>query len=487
MLDKLREYQRAVLDRSRNRVRSGLHRGIIQAPTGAGKTYIEAALAWLAHQRGTRWLILADRRRLISQIGGTLKTFGVPYGIVMAGETGGVKENIILASRDTLHSWHRNGKDLPPFDGIMIDECHKSMGDTYQAILARWPKACVIGFTATPARNDGKSLGDFYQWLECTVPPSQLVKEGFLIKPEVYAPLELANARKIGMGKGCVGDPVRHWIKHAEGMPTIGFASRVTESLELCERFKRQGISAEHVDASANDEEREEKYARLKNGDTKILCSVQLLVEGVDIPEVSCAIIWAKFGSLIQYYQGVGRIMRPAKGKTRAVVLDHSGAAGVHGLPGEDIEWSLDLGTTVAERRAKAMEENEELRTVVCKQCGFVFNGKPLCPMCGAKLPQPKKKRTMAEEYEASVDEILVRMTGEQRDTAVKERQQREWIKCIKVAIAKNMTAGAAAAMFQKNCRCGPWAAQVSPMPYERSQWKLPASQVFPQFVKVKA
>ena len=268
MLNKLRSYQQAVLERGRQRVRQGLSRGIIQSPTGGGKTYIEAALAWLGHNRGARWLILADRRRLISQIGNTLEVFNVPYGVVMAGETCGTRENIILASRDTLHSWHENGKDLPPFDGIVIDECHKSMGNTYQEILARWPKACVLGFTATPARNDGKSLGDFYQWLECTVPPSQLVREGFLIKPEVYAPMELARQRKQGMGSGCVGNPVTQWLERANGMPTIAFSSRVTESLELCERFNNHGIAAEHVDASFNDEQREEMFARLKNGDT---------------------------------------------------------------------------------------------------------------------------------------------------------------------------------------------------------------------------
>ncbi len=92
--------------------------------------------------------------------------------------------------------------------------------------------------------------------------------------------------------------------------------------------------------------------------------------------------------------QAIGRIMRPATGKDRAVVLDHAGAAGVHGLPGEDVEWSLDLASSVHDRRNKAIEEGKKEATVYCKGCGVAYTGLPACPACGKATPRAERKRS---------------------------------------------------------------------------------------------
>lgn len=490
----LRWYQTDVVNRARRRMLTSGRRGIIQGETGCGKGHIIGFLAECAYRKGSRVLILADRRRLVKQLAGIMKSFDIRYGVVMSGESGATLENVILASRDTLVSWHEGSRELPPFDLILIDEAHKSMANTYQAILARYPKAYVVGFTATPCRNDGKSLGDFFQWLECTVPASQLIAEGWLIKPEVYAPLELASKRKKGEGKGLAGDPVSHWRAHADGLPTIGFASKKTEAEALCDRFKRAGIPAECIDGDVDDTpgwndktDRDPFYERLASGQTKVLCSIGLLIEGVDIPEASAAILWSSFGSVVKYRQACGRTMRPCPriGKTRAVILDHAGAAGAHGLPGDDAEWSLDMTSTVDGRREKAIEEGKVKATVVCRGCGLVYNSAPACPDCGRAAPRAERKRTMAEQYEASSDAILERFDGEQAKNLMHEQRQRAWARAIYTAISRQATAGMAAQVFQRMCKLPPWEAGVTPLP--SGGWKQPAEQAFPEFVRQRA
>ncbi len=484
---KLRDYQTEVLQRARERIRQGGRRGIIQGETGCGKGVIIGELCRCAAEKGTRTLVLADRRRLVHQIGGTLEEMGVRYGKIMAGETGGTLETIVCASRDTLASWMENEtREIPPFDCVLVDEGHKSPGATYQSIINLFPRAFVIAFSGTPARNDGKSLGDFFQWIECTVPASKLIREGWLIKPEVYAPLELAKRRKKGEGKGLAGDPVSHWKQHAADLPTIAFASKVSESIALRDRFLASNIAAEHIDASANDAEREAKFKRLQTGETKVLCSVQLLIEGVDIPEVSAAILWSKFGSMVQYRQACGRTMRPAPwiNKTRSVILDHAGAAGVHGLPGEDVDWSLDLSSTVGSRRDAAIKDGRQQSTVFCQACGAAFTGSPACPACGWVVPRERKKRTMAEAFDSARDEILSRFTPEVADERVKELRLAAWHKCIYTAIGKGGTAGMAAKMFERQCKKTPWDAGVYPLPESRGGWRLAAQDVWPTFVR---
>ena len=496
MTIELRPYQTDVVDRARRRMAAG-RRGVIQGETGSGKTVVGAELCRLARAKGSRALVLADRRRLVKQFGTTLDGFGLPYGVIMAGSTGGTREPIVLASRDTFASWVANERDFQDPDLILVDEAHKSAATLYQAILGRYPRAFVIGLTATPARDDGKSLGDFYQWLECTVPASQLIAEGWLVKPEVYAPLELAKRRKKGDAvKGLAGDPVAHWRAHADGLPTIGFASRLAEAEALADRFKAAGIPAAAIAADVADEpgwdgksDRDRVYDQLATGRIKVLCSVGLLVEGVDIPEVSAAIIWSKFGSVVKWRQACGRTMRPCPriGKTRAVILDHAGAAGVHGLPGDDADWSLDLASTVADRRNNAIDKDPAKATVICRACGLAYSSAPACPACGKAAPRAEKKRTMAEQYEATQDAILERFNGDQAVNLLREQRQRTWVRAIYTAISRHGTAGMAAQVFQRACKVPPWQAGVEPLPEGRGDWRRPAADVFPQFVRQRA
>lgn len=490
----LRPYQQDVLDRARGRMRTAGRRGIIQAETGAGKTVMGAELCRLVVAKGHRALVLADRRRLVKQFGGTLAAFGLRHGIIMAGESGATREPVVVGCRDSFASWLANGRDVADPDLILIDEAHKSLTATYQAILDRYPRAFVIGLTATPARADGKSMGDFFHWLECTVPASRLIADGWLVKPEVFAPMELVEKRRKGVPvKGLCGDPVTHWLAHANGLPTVGFASSRTEAEALRDRFTAAGIPAAAIDASADDDadwsgksERDRVYDRLAAGEIKVLCSVGLLVEGVDIPEVSAAIIWSKFGSVVKWRQACGRTMRPCPriGKTRAVILDHAGAAGEHGLPGDDVEWSLDLGSTVDQRRQRAIDDGKQAAPVICRSCGLAYSGLPVCPNCGKAAPRAERKRTMAEQYEAAKDAILERFDGDQARDYLREKAQRTWRSAICAAIKQNGKASMASVIFRNACKMWPEEAGVNPPPASASQKHLPAAEVWPQFVR---
>ena len=476
-----RPYQIDVLDRARRQIGAGRRRGVIQGETGSGKSWVIADLARGAVAKEKSVLILADRRRLISQLGWMLDRFKVPYGFIMAGSSRDTEAPIILATRDTLAAWSAVNRAIRSFDTVLVDECHRAMGNVYQQLLAMFPNAVHIGTTATPARGDGRTLGSFYQWIECMVPASQLIAEGWLVKPDVMAPMELASKRRMGKKtEGRAGCPIQHWRKYANGLRTIAFAASVAESLGLRDRFVEAGIAAEHIDGTSEDDIRDGAFTRLARGEILVLCTVGLAIEGLDIPEVAAAILWRKFGSLVMYRQACGRIMRPCPGKDRAVVLDHVGAAGVHGLPGHDIRWSLEAGTSVKDRMKDAPA------TIYCAECGYAFSGVRTCPSCGWQRPSEKKPRKPVDPTWKARDEMLVPYGGPTSQMLNDELHQRWWKVCVGVTVAKGRKAAAAVAMYQSKFGVPPWQHGVQPLP-GRGDWQRPAAEVFPGFVRRKA
>ena len=396
---------------------------------------------------------------------------------------------VVSVSRDECRSdevvfnLHVSGHPSYFANGILVHNCHLSMGEGFQFILSKFPKAFVVGFTATPCRNDGKALEDFWQSLVCAEKPSELIRRGFLVKPTVYQPPELAAKRASGeKTRGLAGDPVSTWVRNADGLPTIAACRSVAESLELMRRFVAAGIPAEHVDADASDDERDAKYRRLQTGETKVLCSVKLLITGIDIPEVACGIVWCPMGSLTELLQFGGRFMRPAAGKSKCVLLDFSGACEFHKVePGDDIEWSLDPAKSVQERIAADLEASPEKKKLTCPKCGLMFKSAPACPACGHSLKQKQVRQragAASEGYEAT-DEVLVKREASQAANLTAERMQRAWTKALYIAKAKGGRAAMAIHLFKSNPDSGgktPWDAGVKPLP--DGDWKIAAKDL---------
>ena len=87
----------------------------------------------------------------------------------------------------------------------------------------------------------------------------------------------------------------------------------------------------------------------------------------------------------------VGRVLRPAPGKTDALVLDHAGAVFEHGFVEEPVRWTLaeDRRAENPMQRSRGLHRAPALTT--CPECSAIrFEGRP-CSACGWR-PQPRAK-----------------------------------------------------------------------------------------------
>ena len=391
----LRPYQVAAVDR----IEADPHRrSLMVAPTGSGKTVIAVELIRRARARGERILFVDHRREITAQTCRKLWDFRIDHGTVQSGFPPRPGEPVQVASIQTVHARAIRGSTsyLPAADLIVIDEAHHARAATYQRLIAAYPSARILGLTATPCRGDGRGLGNIFESLIEVATVGGLIAAGWLVPTQVYAPIrpdltgvavrrgdyaENQLAARVNTDR-LVGDIVEYWFKLAERRKTVIFATGVAHSVHLRDEFRRAGVLAEHVDGSTPTEERDTMLERLAGGDIEIVTNCQVLTEGWDCPEVSCIVLARPTKSLELFRQMVGRVLRPAPGKTNALVLDHAGAVFEHGLVDDPINWTLGEDDRAENLAHRARGEYEPPALTTCPECSAVrFEGQP-CWVC---------------------------------------------------------------------------------------------------------
>jgi DNA repair protein RadD len=186
-----------------------------------------------------------------------------------------------------------------------------------------------------------------------------------------------------------VGDIVTHWHRHADRRKTVVFATSVAHSIHLKDEFCKSGVKAEHIDGKTPKDERDEILARLERGEIDVICNCMVLTEGWDMPPVSCCVLARPTKSMGLYRQMAGRVIRPADGKTNAIILDHAGAVFMHGFIEDSVVWTLDpdlkAETPVHASRSILRASN----LLACTQCEAIRNAGKACPGCGFLPKRP--------------------------------------------------------------------------------------------------
>jgi DNA repair protein RadD len=460
--------QTSLLERGREAYKGGARRIIFQAPCGAGKTIVCSLQTENALNRNKTVLHIVHRRRLVDQMVKTLSRFNIFASPIMA-DRQRWNARVMCASRDTLLAMLKSGTQLPTADLLLIDECHAGSDELEKWYLHNFPNSYWTGYTATPVRSEGRSISPPYQKLVCMAKESQLIEMGRLCHVKTYNPDAIGKRRRKGEKVKPVGDPVAHWKKYANGMPTVVFAAKVSESQAICQRYRDAGITAEHLDASTPDVEREAIFARSERGETTVICNVDVMILGVDLPWLVCCQILRGCNSLVLWRQAAGRIMRACEGKYHGIMLDHAGAAHEFGLPDCDYEWELEDAKTL-----KGKNNPKDRKPVTCIKCGAVFTGKSACPECGHQLPMKKRKSLVGNLHG---DAVLTEFNDGQNEHVRTDALTRLWKKIMYIGKAKDWTMGVVASVFSKQAKVPPWEAGLDvPMP-DRGEWKMPVRE----------
>jgi len=243
----------------------------------------------MARARGKKVVFYAPRRELIYQIADELFAGDQSHGVIMAGEQrhwAGIQ----VASFDTVRSQMSRGQPPPRGDLCLVDEAHLSISPKRQEIIQHYLDAgsVVVGLTATPARGDGRGLGEIYDDMIVAKPVQWFIDRGHLVPARYYAP-DRPDLEKVKIARGdyvvdqlgrvvddpqLIGNIVTQWHRLGYGRSTVVFCVNRAHSRHVCEEFVRQGVAAEHLDGETPNDERRDILNRVRSGATTVLCNV---------------------------------------------------------------------------------------------------------------------------------------------------------------------------------------------------------------------
>lgn len=418
---KLYPHQSKLIDGARSAFRSGKKSVLIVLSTGGGKSVIIGDVVRGLVTNNKRVLVLAHRARLINQLNGTLSRFDVSVSRIA-----GAKKVRNLCMLGMVETVRRRLDRLPDPDYIIVDEAHHSLSDQYLAVLKQWPNVRVIGVTATPARTDGKGLGDVYECMIEGPPMAWLKDNGFLAnyryfrvpshidldqikkdkKTGDYNEKELASAER---KSHIVGDAISHYKEHASGLTGIVFCTGIARAKEVAEDFCAAGIVSDAIDGTMDEDVQESLMGDLASGKIKLLMSADLIGEGVDVPSINVVIMLRPTQSVTVFLQQAGRALRVKADGSMAIILDHVQNVKRHGLPCDPRAWSLDT----------VKKQQNEITTRQCVKCQRVFNAftaKDDAATSCAESPCPVaegQSRPVVEQVVEVIDDNLVEATNQ--------------------------------------------------------------------------
>lgn len=297
---------------------------------------------------------------------------------------------------------------LPKPNLIIVDESQHSRAKTYLKIFGYYNDVPRLGFTGSPWRLSGKGFKDIYsamvegpttKWLiehhklaPFTVYGYQLGDKNLLKKSSTgdYTSKSMDDFTKSIIH----GDIVKSWLKFAKDRKTIIYCHSTSFSKIVAQEFRNAGINAVHVDAKTPSQKRENIMGSFKQGKIKVLCNVDLVSEGFNVPDCSCVVLLRPTESLVVYLQQSMRAMRYQPHK-HAIIIDQVGNFERFGLPDTDYKWSLDDRSKHPHREGQSAD-GPAIKT--CPDCFGVIRAELVtCPLCGhdfsAEIREIKQKK----------------------------------------------------------------------------------------------
>jgi len=319
---------------------SGQKTGLVVLPPGSGKSRVAAEDALRSNAKCVLYVAHTHEILDVAQSEFEAK-FGREHVLRLEDKASLRSFNRINIATINLLSKNLNQLPVGQIDYLVIDEFHHVAARSYRRVLNKLSPAFLLGLTATPFRGDQQNI---LQLCNNTIVVSYAlrfgIETGVLCPYHYFGCIDSVNYSEINEGSGSytIRDLeraliiperdqaiIRKWREKAARKPTLAFCCSIEHAKRVAESFNRQGIPAIVYSSEMERKHREEVLGDFKSGSVLVLCVIDVLNEGADLPFVECLLFLRPTESKRIFFQQLGRGLRRYVGKSHCTVIDFIG------------------------------------------------------------------------------------------------------------------------------------------------------------------
>ncbi len=361
---------------------------IVSLPTGYGKTALITAAGFLL--KAKRILVVAPTIPLRTQAVRAFESFEVLRRLNCLPSVGELPNAAIIEVNSQLssaESWtelesadvvictpqsaspHIAEVQQPPvdlFDLVIMDEGHHSPAATWAALIAAFPSAKHLLFSATAFRRDRRQLPGklvFYYPLRKAVEERAFGRVKFCpVEVDIDSVTEARDEALINKAVAVFR------ADHLAGYDHKIFArtDRTSAADDLATRYNSAGIRMKAISSRKSKTQIQAIIGELEAGDIDGIVCVDMLGEGYDFPRFKIAVLHVAHSSLVPTLQFIGRFARTTDQRTGdasfiAIPRDVNVESEV--LYKNGVDWDSLLADVAEARQELAIKEREVLQT----------------------------------------------------------------------------------------------------------------------------
>jgi superfamily II DNA or RNA helicase len=360
-----RPYQETAIENIvSSHLRASSGSALVVLATGLGKTFVAAEAISRLRKPSQKVLVLAHTIDLVLQLEKAFWPFlnkFEPTAILTGtdrptqlGEL--VNYPYVFATRDSFAAIQTTDAELPRFDYVVVDECHHLGADVYERVLdslevGRVGGPFLLGLTATPWRPNGEKLDHRFDDPVISVDLTKGLQEGYLSNVdyriyttnidwkritthvgETVSPKEMNRTLFISeWDDEVVNSVATAWRELGDRARGIIFCGTIDHAVKMAQRINALGFTRAAAIYSGGKSElnpgisavtRNKMLWDFSDGRLGIICAVDILNEGVDVPDVNLVVFQRVTHSRRIFTQQLGRGLRLAEGKEKVIVLD---------------------------------------------------------------------------------------------------------------------------------------------------------------------
>lgn len=316
-------------------------RALVIAATGVGKTYLSAFDVKNFNSKKTLFVVHRDEilRKSKESFENVLpnKRTGI-----FKGQYKETNYDIVFASKQTLEN-NLNLFNKDEFDYIIIDEAHHAAAEGYRKIMDYFEPNFLLGMTATPDRMDGGNIWEIFEHnIAIDVRLKDAIEKELITTFHYFgisdlsridlSDINIENLDKVAK-KLMINERVDYIIEKmnlykydGEKMHCIAFCANKEHAIYMSNEFNKRGIKSEYLVSGSElkSERRKEIIKKFESDEDElnVIFAVDILNEGVDIPNINMVLFLRPTNSPIIFLQQLGRGLRKNGNKKFLTVLD---------------------------------------------------------------------------------------------------------------------------------------------------------------------